>query len=230
MPQLKLKESWKFSELSEQAKERARAWYREGNLDYDWWDSVYEDALRMADILGIEIDYRSYSGRNGRRGWCEPKIWFSGFSSQGDGASWEGRYRYAPGALKKLQSEAPAFYKDAEGVERPIPANAELHRIAKALQDAQKRQFCQLEANVTHSGHYYHSGCMRVEVHHREDHYRDIGDAEEDITDALRHFADWIYWRLKEEYEWLNSDEYLEGNNYDFCEDGSLWRPGPLRN
>lgn len=227
MPQMKFKESWKFSELSESAKERARAWYRDGNLHYDWWDNVYEDAIRMAEIIGISVDYRYRAPSGpGRRSYEEPKIWFSGFCHQGSGACWEGSYSYAPGALKKLQSEAPAFYKDAEGVEHPVPANAELHRIAKALQDAQKRQFYQLEAYVTHRGHYYHSGCMRVEVHHREDHYRDIGDAEEDITDALRHFADWIYRRLEEEYEWLNSDEvideHLEGNDYDFCEDGSL--------
>ena len=35
---------YQFSELSEQAKEGARQWYREGALDHDWWDHVYEDA------------------------------------------------------------------------------------------------------------------------------------------------------------------------------------------
>lgn len=36
-----------FDELDDRAKEKARGWYREGALDYEWWDSVYEDAERV---------------------------------------------------------------------------------------------------------------------------------------------------------------------------------------
>lgn len=36
-----------FDELSDEAKERARAWYREGALSYDWWETTYEDAERV---------------------------------------------------------------------------------------------------------------------------------------------------------------------------------------
>lgn len=43
---------FEFSELSDSAKEKARQWYREGALDYEWWDGVYEDAKR----IGLEID------------------------------------------------------------------------------------------------------------------------------------------------------------------------------
>ena len=35
---------YKFSELSEQAKEKARNWWREGGLNYEWWDYFYYDA------------------------------------------------------------------------------------------------------------------------------------------------------------------------------------------
>ena len=35
---------YSFSELSDAAKEKAREWYRNGALDYDWWESTYEDA------------------------------------------------------------------------------------------------------------------------------------------------------------------------------------------
>jgi len=40
-----------FNELSEQAKEKARDWWRNGGLDYEWWDFIYEDAKN----IGIEI-------------------------------------------------------------------------------------------------------------------------------------------------------------------------------
>lgn len=222
---------YKFEELSDRAKEKAREWYRAGQLDYDWWDSVYEDALRMAEILGIEIDYRYHpaSGRPGSKGWKEPKIWFSGFCSQGDGACWEGSYRYAKGALKKLQSEAPARYQylkpDGTSEWTENAGNIELHRIAKALQKVQARHFYKLVAVSNHRGHYNHSGCMSIEVEHDEDRYRDLGDAEDDIKDALRDFADWIYRRLEEEHDWLTSDEQVDdsiiANEYTFDEDGN---------
>jgi len=53
--------------------------HRHINVDHDWWDGVYEDFHHICKIMGIELDHR------------EPC--FSGFWSQGDGASWTGRYR-----------------------------------------------------------------------------------------------------------------------------------------
>lgn len=48
---------YKFEELSPRAKERARDWYRQGALDYDWWDSVYEDAGRIGlKITGFDLN------------------------------------------------------------------------------------------------------------------------------------------------------------------------------
>ena len=221
---------YKFEELSDRAKEKAREWYRSGQLDYDWWDFVYDDALRMAEILGIEVDFHYHEPRSqGKKGYKEPKIWFSGFSHQGSGACWEGSYRYAKGALKKLQSEAPARYQylkpdgTSEWTENAV--NIELHRIAKTLQKAQARHLYKLVATSTHRGHYNHSGCMSIEVEHDEDRYRDLGDAEDDIKDALRDFADWIYRRLEEEHDWLTSDEQVDesiiANEYTFDEDGN---------
>lgn len=222
---------YQFDELSDAAKEKAREWYRSVALDHCWWDSVYEDALRMAEILGIEIDYRYHpaSGRPGSKGWKEPKIWFSGFSSQGDGACWEGSYRYAKGALKKLQSEAPARYQyckpDGTLEWTESKGNTELHRIARTLQKVQARHFYKLVATVSHRGRYSHSGCMDIEVEHDEDRYRDLGDAEGEIKDLLRDFADWIYRRLEEEHDWLLSDEQVEdsirANEYTFNERGN---------
>ena len=67
-------EVFKYGELSESAQQKAREWYIEG-MDYDWWDSVYEMAIEDGKEKGFYID----------------KIYFSGFYSQGDGASWIGQ-------------------------------------------------------------------------------------------------------------------------------------------
>jgi hypothetical protein len=54
----------------------------EGNPDSGWSDSVIAQAVEDAAERGFEIQER--------RGRKEPAFYFSGFWSQGDGASWEG--------------------------------------------------------------------------------------------------------------------------------------------
>ena len=74
MPATKEITIYKWEELSQSAKDRARDWYIEG-MDYEWWEGVYE----MAKEDGYEL------------GFCIDKINFSGFYSQGDGACWQGQ-------------------------------------------------------------------------------------------------------------------------------------------
>jgi hypothetical protein len=48
---------YEFGELSDSAKERARDWCREGALDYEWWDSTYEDAARIGlKLKSFDLD------------------------------------------------------------------------------------------------------------------------------------------------------------------------------
>jgi hypothetical protein len=192
-----------YDELpTEEAKEKAREWYA-GLVfsDSSDWEHVYEDADRIAKMIGIEI------GGGTRE---EPDIMFSGFSSQGDGACFEGSYRYKKGAVRE--------------VEKYAPQDAELSRIARSLYQVQRRYFYKLRATCSHSGHYYHSGMMDVEVYHEYEFYEDIGDARDEVRRLLRDFADWIYKQLEREYEYQTSDEQIEeairANEYEFHEDG----------
>lgn len=90
MPEIIETTVYRLDELSDTAKDKARAWYREGGFDYEWYDAVYEDFQRIAEILGIDFRIRAVRlmGGGTRR---DPCIWFRGFWSQGDGACWEGR-------------------------------------------------------------------------------------------------------------------------------------------
>lgn len=48
---------YEFNELSDPAKEKARDWYRNGALDYDWWDSIYNVAKRIGlKITSFDLD------------------------------------------------------------------------------------------------------------------------------------------------------------------------------
>lgn len=214
MPRTVLKEVFKFDELDESAKDKAREWFRHGvfSESHDW-EFIFEDAARMGDLMGIDIRTRPVKLMNGSSRY-DPCIYFSGFSSQGDGACFEGSYRYAKGG-------AAAVAKECGGTD------AELIRIAQGLQDVQRRHFYRLSATCEHRGHYCHSGCMDVEVYDYEDIYRDIGDAEEEIRQLLRDFADWIYNQLEEEHDYQSSDEVVDEmlliNEYEFNVDGSIY-------
>ena len=59
MPEVIETTVYRLDELSEAAKERARAWYREGGFDYDWYDAVYEDFQSIAEIFGIRFRTRT---------------------------------------------------------------------------------------------------------------------------------------------------------------------------
>lgn len=198
---------YQFDELSEKAKQVAIARYREGNLDYDWWDSVYEQCETAGQLLGIELDRKTKH---------TPAIYFSGFCSQGDGACFEGSYRYRKGWRAALLHEfGPGEFLN------------DMLSVGQALQAAQAAQFYQLVATTKQRGHYNHSGCMAIDVSHAESRYRDIGDAEDGIQDALRKFADAIYTALEKEHDYLQSDEQIieaiRSNDYEFTESGRIY-------
>lgn len=213
---------YNFDELNEAAKERARDWWRElENEDFDT-DGIYDDAVNMGALLGITISTHDVKRMDG--GYNQhPTIYYSGFSSQGDGACFEGSYQYQKGAVKAIQKEAPAIYKDRDGATHGDKGNAELHRIARELQEIQRKNFYQLTASMRHSGHYYHSGCMTVDAE-RYDEKEMTTDAEDEITQLMRDFADWIYSSLEAEYDYRMSDESIDeaikANEYTFNEDG----------
>jgi hypothetical protein len=48
---------YEFNELNDSAKEKARNWFRDCALDYEWWDSTYDDAKTIGlKITGFDLD------------------------------------------------------------------------------------------------------------------------------------------------------------------------------
>ena len=191
MPEIVETTVFRLDELSDSAKDKARAWYREGGLGISF-------KTRTVRLMG-----------GGTR--QQPRIWFRGFWSQGDGASFEAYYSYRKNASAEVRSHAP---KDAD-----------LHRIADALHAIQRRNFYQLRAEASHRGHYYHEYCMAISVERDSPTYQDMtADAEEVVIETLRDLARWLYRQLEREYEYLSSDEAVDAtisaNEYPFTETG----------
>ena len=110
-------------------------------------------------------------------------------------------YEYVRGAVKAVKAE--------------FPQDTELHGIAKDLQALQKRHFYSLSCNVASQRDTNSYQCFRF----GEDYECDLGDILDD-------FAHWARILLRDECEWLTSDEavkeMIEANEYEFDEAGNL--------
>jgi len=214
-------EVFKYGELSESAQQKAREWYLDG-MDYDWWDSVYEMAIEDGKEKGFYID----------------KIYFSGFSSQGDGASWIGQVDVR------------------QWLEENLPDSIGLSAWCQLIQEDVVDKFCKVVAN---NSHYCHESTMQFnDVEDHTDEFTDdwlmelpsifkgmevqhlfdiiVSDdncpikSTEGITQAIaesgRQYAKDIYHRLREEYEYLCSEEmmldHFDCNDYHFTNEGKL--------
>ena len=211
MPQLIETLVYRLDELDESAREQARDWYRRHAFDEDWYEFQFDDFARISAILGLSLATRSIRLMGG--GSCaKPKIYFSGFSSQGDGACFEGEYRYARDMARSIRAHAP---KDTE-----------LHGIADSLLEVQRRNFYQLRASIQHVGRYCHEYSMRIAVFRDSPSGQDLSLADEEIiVDTLRDLARWLYRQLEAEHDYRSADaqvdEAIRANDFTFTEQGN---------
>ena len=192
-----------YDELNEKAQEKAREWYREGAFDYEWYEFTIEEFVNIGNMLGITFDGE---GTNRLR------VHFSGFYSQGDGASFAGSWEYQGNAVCQIREYAPT--------------NTELHEIAESLhqiavryeQSEDYEEDYPLAANIAQSGRYPHELSMRCDS--------DSGELDDDLLEQFRYLAQWLYSRLENQWEDMNSDEAVEesirANEYEFSENGGI--------
>lgn len=143
-----------------------------------WHESVYDDFIAICDIIGFDVSSRD--------------IQFSGFWSQGDGASFTGSYSYRKQSAKRIREYATN--------------DTELHAIADMLAELQRRNFYQLTASITRRGyHYSHSNTISAECE-REGYQYPTSDSDDIVTDASRRLSDWLHSTLESEYEYQQSN------------------------
>ena len=214
---------YRYDELSDKAKEKARDWYREGNCEDTYWsESVIDDAATVAGFLGLGINQTAYKTMGGETKY-EPAVYFSGFWSQGDGACVEGTWRASDVKVDELKEYAPQ--------------DKELHRIVDGLAEIAK-EYPDGYFKVTHRGHYSHSGCTAFDVELPTEQENELeydapeykllqvklGEDEDTLIELARDFMNWIYGQLEKEWTYQNSDEQVEEsirvNAYEFLETG----------
>lgn len=89
----------RFKALTKRQQDEILDKYRHYNTDHtDWWDTVYDEFRADMDNIGIEVH----------------RMYFTGFSSQGDGACFEGRVDDWPKFLESVGYTCPALIALAE--------------------------------------------------------------------------------------------------------------------
>jgi hypothetical protein len=199
---------YKYEELSEAAQERARDWYRGLIESQDYSEFVIDDFAKIAGFCGWDINQKRVTLMDNSSRY-DPVVYWSGFSSQGDGACFEGSW-------KASDVNTRALYKHA-------PKDAELRRIGREFA-ALKKAAPNGGARVRQSGHYQHEGCTAFETW-------DMGSEstcatrEEALKEASRDLMRWLYRALEAEYNYQSSDEQVVesilANEYEFTEDGN---------
>lgn len=195
---------YSFSELDEKAQQCAIDGWRESEAGDTFFAdcTLGEFAETIAPCMGWTL-----SDSKGHR----KAIYFSGFSSQGDGACFEGTWYPDDVNPDKIRSDMPE-----PELLRIVDGYAELAKACAANLEEEEHA----GASVRHSGYYYHAGCTSFDTEGMTD------GQEKELIELSRDLMNWLYRRLESEYDWHNSDENIretiEANEYEFTAEGKM--------
>ena len=163
----------------------------------EWWEPVYEQAIEDGERIGFEIG----------------AINFSGFSSQGDGASWRGLIRVEPYVKAHCDLTEPKY--------SILLALLEEGYVAGTLDITNaKGHYCHEGSMSTTGGLWFYDGnesVMKSGVYQGanvQQLQQDMGgfdfldELDDELLEGARSYARDIYKQLEEEYDYLTSIEY----------------------
>lgn len=175
-------------ELNDQLRSELIEKYRDINVDHEWWDCLYEDFKLIMVEKGIHVE----------------DLQFTGFYSQGDGASFTGYL------------DTKTFLKVHDLEQRFMGAT--FFAGLKELYIDIKR----------HNSHYSHENTTYIDM--QQDTYNEYDEddlrcqvygqmadilteewreLEEEVTEICRGYMQDLYSKLRQEYEYLCSDEVV---------------------
>lgn len=189
-----------FDELSQDAKQKALEDNAYINVEHDWYDYLLEEWRAKLEASGF----------------TEADIQFSGFYSQGDGASFTASVDLVEWLKsRKLANKYRALYEQAK-----------LGYITASIDRV--------------SSLYVHENTIKADI---DTHYIDVDydtdrkrydliekqaeEVENILQEDARDVSKIIYRELENEYDYLTSEEAIKetilANEYEFTEGGKLW-------
>jgi len=208
-----------FEELDQRAKDNAIQLY--GEPPDDWHECVYERFKEEGRAKGFIID----------------DIQFSGFYSQGDGASWTGRVYLMPFIEHFITHEHPEFSRYTVLVElirnqwvdprMDVSRKSFYYNHSGTMSYEGIKCFASLgEDNGDVIEHGILQGASVYELDQAIDTERLVCELEEFAISRAKEYADEIYNALREEYEGYTSEEYFKDliyiNGWRFNNKGEL--------
>jgi len=189
---------FQFNELSEDAKEKARNWYRNGAFDYPWHEYTIDEFKEGQKEFEVE------------------KVYFSGFWSQGDGAMFE----YS-GISDEYKEALIDGLKLPNWKKRVLKKYADISCNGKHSGHYYHERSCSQSFNIEadNGAQYYQNIENLIDSV--------SSDIEEAIEQNYISIAKDLYRTLEKEYDFLNSDEQVDesilANEYEFTEDGKRY-------
>lgn len=182
---------YSFAELSDDAQERALNAFRYIEVEHDWYEYPYDTIRTAGKLIGLDIGDIHFDTDL----YC----------------IFNASYEYVRGASAAIRRE----FSWAD-VRKEFSWADDLCKVAKDLQDLQKRHFYSLSCAVTEGRTMNRYRCFRF----GEDYEC------EDLEGIIDDFAHWARILLRDAYEYLTSDEAvkeaIEANEYEFTENGKL--------
>lgn len=206
---------YKLNELSEEIKSKVIDKFRYSQVEYnEWYDSTYEDFKMICDTIGVDVDLK--------------KTYFSGFSSQGDGASFTASVD-VPKLIdginrKKYLEHAPKIHEEVKSF---TPSFCE---IDKRVLDLIKREWIDISVSI-------HADNRPCTSRYKFEHSYTHGD-KNNIEKQIEYLDTWIdgivseldnllYRLLEIEHDFLTSDdsvkEHIIASEYEFTKDGKQY-------
>lgn len=217
--------SYSFNELSPEAQREALDNYRDINVEHpDWHDYVIDEFKEeMKEKFGFEVD----------------DVRYSGFYSQGDGASFTGEAIDKALFLKNalgVTSSSDVFDNEEDSEEDELRSLiGDLRNIGFDNRERLKADDLYFNVRRQHGSRYVHENTIDGDVDADEwdlddDDERDfdgfVQDLERKTTEWAREQSRDLYRRLEDEYEAQTSDEAVEDtlidNDYTFNEEGRI--------
>lgn len=220
MPSTRIIAVYRFDELSNKAKDNVKYKYIAGNIDLDY---IIDDAKREGEKLGFMLD----------------EVLYSGFSSQGDGASWTGEVVLQTFLERYLTEDNPDYARytvlltllEDEWVEKRITISRKsfmynhsntmrVDQVGMGYYRAEDAERCVIKAACPLQGanvQELYDGILIDGL---------LYDLYEWVEREAKNYADEIYSRLERAYDDEMSDQHVslmaDANQWEFDETGRL--------
>lgn len=221
MPRQVNKTVYKYAELSDRAKQKARGWWAEleaSSGDHSYAECATDELQRFGKMLGIEIAKR---GSELRVCWDTNPI----------GASFTSKWRARNVDIAQLLDDVPA-----STAEHKMPQNDLLRSIALSIQAiAQRYPDAHGATDAGRDSHHMTASVDLSADHDDETHTRaewaeierEEDDTRERMEGYLMELAGWYATEVNAAYEYSYSDEAIaesiEANECEFNSDGSAY-------